>query len=82
MDTVTIIIIRLIRSFEHRNVRNIVLKEVSLSTTTEELGTRIVQALPTAPNLPPPFRKFDYDTLKVSENESHTELLDALPIYL
>lgn len=64
METATIII-RFIRSFEYRNIRNVVLKNVSLLITTEELKTRIIQELSIAPGLPPPFRKYDYDTLKV-----------------
>lgn len=64
METVTINI-RVIRSFEYRNIRNIVLKEISVSLTTEELKTTITEQLQTAPGLPPPFRKYDYDTLKV-----------------
>jgi hypothetical protein len=64
METATIII-RVIRSFEYRNIRNVVLKNVPLSLTTEELKTRIIQELGVAPGLPPPFRKYEYDTLKV-----------------
>lgn len=66
MDTATIII-RVIRSFEYRNIRNVVLKDVSLLLTTEELKTRIIKELSVAPGLPPPFRRYDYDTLKVNE---------------
>lgn len=71
MDPVThsetaTIIIRLIRSFEFRNIRNVVLRDVELATvTTEELKAKVIEALPTYPGLPPPFRKYDYDTLKV-----------------
>lgn len=63
-ETVTLVI-RVIRSFVHRNIRNIVLKEVSLSITVEELKDIINEKLKTAPGLPPPFRKYVYDTLKV-----------------
>ena len=65
MENVTVII-RVIRSFEYRNIRNIVLKDISVSLTTEELKETIFRELHTAPGLPPPFRKYDYDTLKVS----------------
>ena len=67
METATIII-RVIRSFEFRNIRNIVLKDVPLDITYEELLLLISQKLPTAPGLPPPFRKYDYDTLKVNNS--------------
>ncbi|EFX88526.1 hypothetical protein DAPPUDRAFT_41247 [Daphnia pulex] len=69
METATIII-RVIRSFEYRNIRNVVLKNVPLSLTTEELKTRIIQELGVAPGLPPPFRKYEYDTLKI-EHHAH-----------
>ena len=59
------IIVRLIRSFEFRNIRNVVLKDIPLSITGEELKAKIMEVLPTAPGLPPPFRKYNYDTLKV-----------------
>ena len=65
METATIIV-RVIRSFEYRNIRNIVLHNVLLSITTEDLKSKIFKELLTAPGLPPPFRNFDYDTLKVT----------------
>lgn len=77
MDTATVII-RVIRSFEHRNVRNILLKEVPLSNTTEQLVIHINEVLPTAPGLPPPFRKYNYDTLKVAKASCHEERLFTL----
>jgi len=69
METSTIII-RVIRSFEFRNIRNIVLKDVPLTITCEELLSLVFQKLPIAPGLPPPFRKYDYDTLKI-EHQAH-----------
>ena len=66
MESATLII-RLVRSFEFRNIRNIVLKDVPLTLTSEELLSLISEKLPTAPGLPPPFRKYDYDTMKVVE---------------
>ena len=48
--------VRVIRSFPHRNIRNIVLKEVSLSITTEEMIERILTEVKTSTALPPPFR--------------------------
>ncbi len=83
MDTATIII-RVIRSFEYRNIRNLVLKDVSLSITTEELKIRIAQALQVAPGLPPPFRKYDYDTLKVNRlcNHALAEKLYVFVVFL
>ena len=54
-DTLTIPI-RVIRSFPHRNIRNIVLKEVSSSTTTEKLIETTLANVSTNSSLPPPFR--------------------------
>ena len=64
METATLVI-RVIRSFEFRNIRNIVLKEIPLSITVEDLKSIINEKLKTAPGLPPPFRKYTYDTLKL-----------------
>jgi len=72
METSTIII-RVIRSFEFRNIRNIVLKDVPLTITCEELLSLVFQKLPIAPGLPPPFRKYDYDTLKVTARSKTNE---------
>ena len=57
--------IRLIRSFEHRNLRFFPLHAVDLSWTTEKLMTVINERISTSTSLPPPFRKFEFDTLKV-----------------
>ena len=68
-NTVTIPV-RVIRSFPHRNIRNIVMKDVSLDITTEQLIEKIVLEVKTSTALPPPFRKFGYDTLKI-EHQAH-----------
>ena len=64
-ETTTILSIRLIRSFEHRNLRFFPLKAVDLSWTTEQLMSVIKENIATSTALPPPFRKFNFDTLKV-----------------
>ena len=53
--TVTIPV-RVIRSFPHRNIRNIVMKEVSLNITTEQMIENILTEVKTSTVLPPPFR--------------------------
>ena len=58
--------IRVIRSFEYRNIRIIILKNVSLTSTGAELRQLIDSQITSYPGLPPPVRKYDYDTLKVS----------------
>jgi len=64
-ETTTILSIRLIRSFEHRNLRFFPLKAIDLSWTTEQLMSIIKENIATSTSLPPPFRKFNFDTLKV-----------------
>uniref|UniRef100_A0A2P2I2L2 UPF0538 protein C2orf76 homolog n=1 Tax=Hirondellea gigas TaxID=1518452 RepID=A0A2P2I2L2_9CRUS len=59
------ITIRCIRSFEHRNMRNLVLQKVDLSLTTDELKDLVISKLMSAPNFPPPFRKYPFDTFKI-----------------
>jgi hypothetical protein len=50
------LVIRVIRSFPHRNIRNIVLKNVSLTLTTEELLEKTLAEVTSNTSLPPPFR--------------------------
>jgi len=69
-ETTTILSIRLIRSFEHRNLRFFPLKAVDLSWTTEQLMSVIKENIKNSTSLPPPFRKFDFDTLKI-EHQAH-----------
>ena len=65
-DTSAVILsIRLIRSFEHRNLRFFPLHQVDLHWTTEQLKAAIQKNIDQSKNLPPPFKKFDFDTLKV-----------------
>jgi len=64
------LVIRVIRSFPHRNIRNIVLKNVSLSLTTEELLHLTITNVASNTSLPPPFRKFGYDSMKI-EHQAH-----------
>lgn len=69
-DGAVTLVIRVIRSFPHRNIRNIVLKNVSLTMTTEQLLERILTEVGSSTSLPPPFRKFGYDSMKI-EHQAH-----------
>jgi len=62
--------IRLIRSFEHRNLRFFPLQQVNLNWNTEELMTAIKDRIQKSTNLPPPFKKYEFDTLKI-EHQAH-----------
>lgn len=57
--------VRLIRSFQHRNIRNLVIHDVDVTTTVSDFMELVRGRLKTAPALPPPFRNFAYDTFKI-----------------
>jgi hypothetical protein len=59
--------IRLIRSFEHRNVKNIVLKIDDKNILVKDLKLLINSEIKNGSkhNIPPPLRTFNYDTLKI-----------------
>ena len=59
--------IRLIRSFEHRNIRFLVLKNIDLNWTTEKLIEKTFEEIEKCSTLPKPFRTFKYDTMKVRD---------------
>ena len=74
MGTVVVrLVIRLIRSFLHKNIRNIVLREdldkFDLSSTTvKELMCLVRKKLVSDdinPPLPPPFKTHNFDCMKV-----------------
>ena len=73
MATVVRLVIRLIRSFLHKNIRNIVLREdidgFDLSSTTvKDLMVLIHRKLASDeinPPLPPPFKRYNFDCMKV-----------------
>ena len=74
MAEVVRIVIRLIRSCEYKNIRNIVLREdidgfELSSTTVKDLMKIILQKLSSGkinPPLPPAFKNFNFDCMKVS----------------
>ena len=64
-DVVTLTL-RLIRSFEQRNIKFLVLKTVDLNWTTEELIEKTFEEIRKSTSLPKPFKTFQYDSMKVS----------------
>ncbi|XP_046846906.1 UPF0538 protein C2orf76 homolog [Xenia sp. Carnegie-2017] len=62
MVTVTV---RLIRSFEYRNMKNIVLQNVDLDISVDDFKALISQEIKKSTFLPPPFKNFPFDTLKI-----------------
>ncbi|XP_035688058.1 UPF0538 protein C2orf76 homolog [Branchiostoma floridae] len=57
--------VRLIRSFEHKNLKNVVFHQVDPDTTVETFMDTVRKDIQTRPGLPPPFRKHAYDTMKL-----------------
>ncbi|KAJ0070653.1 hypothetical protein NL108_017327 [Boleophthalmus pectinirostris] len=57
--------VRLVRSFEYRNFRPVVFQRVRLEQSVREFTERVRQEIETKPGLPPPFRKYQYDTMKI-----------------
>ncbi|XP_063423021.1 UPF0538 protein C2orf76 homolog [Mytilus trossulus] len=60
------ITIRLVRSFEHRNIKHIVLHDVDFTQTASSFKEAIKKDLVSMQGIPPPFKKYSYDTLKIS----------------
>ena len=59
------ITIRLIKSFEYRAIKNLVLRSVPTTTTVRKLIEEIVKEIDKSSTLPTPFKKYDYDTIKI-----------------
>ncbi|XP_048225194.1 UPF0538 protein C2orf76 homolog isoform X2 [Perognathus longimembris pacificus] len=59
------ITVRIIRSFEHRNFKFLVYHGISLDQTVKEFIVFLKQDIPLRTNLPPPFRNYKYDKLKI-----------------
>ncbi|XP_058050563.1 UPF0538 protein C2orf76 homolog [Ahaetulla prasina] len=60
-----IVTIRLIRSFEHRNFRPILYRNVNLDQTVKEFIAFVKNDITSRTELLPPFRKYTYDTMKI-----------------
>ncbi|KAK7889706.1 hypothetical protein WMY93_025266 [Mugilogobius chulae] len=54
--------VRLVRSFEYRNFRPVVYQEVSPEQSVQEFIQKVRKD---QIGLPPPFRKYQYDTMKI-----------------
>ncbi|XP_074659087.1 UPF0538 protein C2orf76 homolog [Tubulanus polymorphus] len=64
------ITVRLIRSFEHRNIKHVIYKHIDFSMTAKQLMNHVNQDIQHRPGLPPPIRKFQYDTMKI-QHKAH-----------
>ncbi|KAK1788996.1 hypothetical protein P4O66_014957, partial [Electrophorus voltai] len=65
MSSEAILTVRLVRSFEHRNFKPVVLRGVNLNQQVEEFIASVKNDVSTRADLPPPFKKFGYDTMKI-----------------
>ncbi|XP_071976317.1 UPF0538 protein C2orf76 homolog isoform X1 [Engystomops pustulosus] len=59
------ITVRLVRSFEHRNFRPVVYHGVCLDQTVQEFLKFVLKDVAQRDDLPPPFRRHTYDTMKI-----------------
>ena len=75
-----ILTIRLIRSFEHRNVKHIVLRLAANDILVKDLKNQINNEIKNTVkhNLPPPFRMFTYDTLKIEHIPFKSKSIDPV----
>ncbi|TKS66771.1 UPF0538 protein C2orf76 -like protein [Collichthys lucidus] len=60
-----VVTVRLVRSFEHRNFRPLVFHGVNVELTVLDFMQLVRDDISTRPGLPPPFKKYSYDTMKI-----------------
>ncbi|KAG8535158.1 hypothetical protein GDO81_029298, partial [Engystomops pustulosus] len=65
MSRAVTITVRLVRSFEHRNFRPVVYHGVCLDQTVQEFLKFVLKDVAQRDDLPPPFRRHTYDTMKI-----------------
>ncbi|XP_060786116.1 UPF0538 protein C2orf76 homolog isoform X1 [Neoarius graeffei] len=65
MSSETILTVRLVRSFEHRNFKPVVFRGVSLDQKVEEFIAFVKKDVSSRDGLPLPFKKYNYDTMKI-----------------
>ncbi|XP_067649791.1 UPF0538 protein C2orf76 homolog [Haliotis asinina] len=72
------ITVRLVRSFTHRNVKHLVYHNVNTGQTVADFRQMLDEDIPTRQSLPPPFKKFTYDTLKISHKAYGAKTADPI----
>ena len=74
--------IRLIRSFEYRNIRNVVYHNINLSQLVKTFIEFVQNDISNKTELPPPFRKYKYNTTKIEHKKFGAKTNDpAISIY-
>lgn len=66
MSNEVVLTVRLVRSFEHRNFKPVVFRGVNLDQTVGDFIQFVKQDINSRGGLPPPFKKFGYDTMKIT----------------
>ncbi|XP_041806983.1 UPF0538 protein C2orf76 homolog isoform X1 [Chelmon rostratus] len=66
MAAEAVVTVRLVRSFEHRNFKPVVFHGVNLDQTVLDFMQFVRVDIATRPGLPPPFKKYAYDTMKIT----------------
>ncbi|XP_042699066.2 UPF0538 protein C2orf76 homolog isoform X1 [Chrysemys picta bellii] len=75
------ITVRLVRSFEHRNFRPVVYHGVNLDQTVKQFITFVKNDVSLRTGLPPPFKKYKYDTMKII-HQAHGSKTNELVVSL
>ncbi|XP_041858024.1 UPF0538 protein C2orf76 homolog [Melanotaenia boesemani] len=65
MAAEAVVTVRLVRSFQHRNFKPVVLRGVRLDQTVQDFMQLVRDDIATRAELPPPFRRYAYDTMKI-----------------
>uniref|UniRef100_A0A3B5R2H6 Uncharacterized protein n=1 Tax=Xiphophorus maculatus TaxID=8083 RepID=A0A3B5R2H6_XIPMA len=75
LNVPAVVTVRLIRSFEQRNFKPVVFQEVSLNQTVQDFMRWVRDDIATRDGLPPPFRKYGYDTMKIIHQAHSSKLM-------
>ncbi|KAM3854311.1 UPF0538 protein C2orf76 homolog isoform 3-T4 [Vipera latastei] len=76
-----IVTVRLIRSFEHRNFRPVLYRNVNLDQTVKEFIAFVKKDITSRTELLLPFRKYTYDTMKII-HQAHGSKTNELVVSL
>uniref|UniRef100_A0A8C5RWZ1 Chromosome 2 open reading frame 76 n=1 Tax=Laticauda laticaudata TaxID=8630 RepID=A0A8C5RWZ1_LATLA len=76
-----IVTVRLIRSFEHRNFRPVLYRDVNLDQTVKEFIAFVKKDIILRTELLPPFRQHTYDTMKIIHQAHGSKVRLSLLLY-
>ncbi|KAM4558083.1 UPF0538 protein C2orf76 homolog [Odontesthes bonariensis] len=65
MSAEAVVTVRLVRSFQHRNFKPVVLHGVKLDQSVHDFICLVRHDITSRAELPPPFRNYAYDTMKI-----------------